>query len=134
MNRPLILITGATGYVGGRLLPLLFEKGFALRCLARTPDLLKVKAPVGVEVMAGDMLNKESLLKALQGVHTAYYLVHSMASASRFEERDRIAAKNFAESARRNHVKKIVYLGGLSQDTSGSRHLASREEVGKILR
>ncbi len=120
--------------MGGRLLPLLAEKGFALRCMARTPEQLKAKTPAGVEVIPGDVLNKDSLLKALQGVHTAFYLVHSMASTSRFEEMDRIAAKNFAEAARRNHIKKIVYLGGLSQDTSGNRHLASREEVGKILR
>ena len=133
-NQPLLLLTGATGYVGGRLLPLLVEKGFALRCLTRKPEYLLPKAPAGVEVVAGDLLNKESLLKAMQGVHTAYYLMHSMATTTRFEEKDRKAAQNFAEAARRTHLKKIVYLGGLCENTRYSRHLASREEVGKILR
>jgi uncharacterized protein YbjT (DUF2867 family) len=133
-SKSLMLLTGATGYVGGRLMPLLSEKGFALRCLTRRPEYLKPKAPAGVEVVAGDLLNKESLLKAMQGVHTAYYLAHSTAYSRRFEETDRIAAKNFAESARRTNIKKIVYLGGLCETSKGSRHLASREEVGKILR
>ncbi len=133
-DQPLILLTGSTGYVGGRLLPRLVEKGFALRCLARKPEYLKSKVPPGVEVVPGDVLKKDSLLKAMQGVHTAYYLVHSMASSGDFSERDRVAAQNFAETAKRNHLKKIVYLGGLCETSKGSRHLASREEVGKILR
>ncbi len=133
-DQPLILLTGATGYVGGRLLPLLLEKGYALRCLARKPEYLQSKSPAGVEVVAGDLLQKETILKALQGVHTAYYLVPSMASSPRFHETDRIAAKNFAEAARRTHVKKIVYLGGLCETSKGSRLMESREEVGKILR
>jgi uncharacterized protein YbjT (DUF2867 family) len=133
-DQSLILLTGATGYVGGRLLPRLVERGFNLRCLVRKPEYLKSKVPLGVEIVPGDVLKKESLLKAMQGVHTAYYLVHSMASSGDFTERDRIAAQNFAEAARRSHLKKIVYLGGLCETSNGSRHLASREEVGKILR
>lgn len=115
-------------------MPRLVEKGCALRCLTRKPEFLKSKLPPGAEVVAGDLLNKETILKAMQGVHTAYYLMHSMASSSRFEETDRKAAQNFAEAARRCHLKKIVYLGGLCENTRLSRHLASREEVGKILR
>jgi uncharacterized protein YbjT (DUF2867 family) len=134
-GRPLILLTGATGYVGGRLLQSLEQQGCRLRCLARRPDFLKPKVSPFTEVVQGDVLDRDSLNTALQDVHTAYYLVHSMGTAGSFEETDRQAAQNFAEAARASRVERVIYLGGLGDDTQGlSPHLRSRQEVGRILR
>jgi len=131
----LILLTGATGYVGGRLLPLLVECGWRVRCLARQPERLASRVPAGVEVMPGDVLDAASLAPAMQGVHAAYYLVHSMGTTGDFEEQDRIAADNFAAAARAAGVRRIVYLGGLGEDDAAlSAHLRSRHEVGERLR
>jgi uncharacterized protein YbjT (DUF2867 family) len=129
-----ILMTGASGYLGRKLLPLLVAKGHAVRCLTRKPEWLKPRVTEGVEVVAGDLANKETLLRAMKGIHTAYYLTHSPAYSSHFEEIDRIAAKNFAEAARRNNLKKIIYMGNICENSGRSRFLESREEVGKILR
>ncbi len=129
-----ILLTGASGYLGRKLLPLLAERGYALRCLTRKPDWLKSKVPEGVEVVAGDLLTKDTLLRAMKGIHTAYYLTHAPAYSNRFEEIDRISAKNFAEAARRSNIKKIIYMGRICENAGRSRYLESREEVGKILR
>jgi uncharacterized protein YbjT (DUF2867 family) len=134
MNQ-LVLLTGATGYVGGRLLRRLEEHGCRVRCLARRPEFLRSRVAPKTEVVAGDLLDRDSLDTALQGVHTAYYLVHSMGMGAEFEEADRTAARNFAEAARACGVKRIIYLGGLGVDTSRlSAHLRSRHEVGDILR
>ena len=92
----LILVTGATGYVGGRLLPLVVEDGWRVRCLARQPERLPSRVPAGVEVVPGDVLDAASLPPAMQGVEAAYYLVHSMGARRDFEEQDRLAADNFA--------------------------------------
>jgi uncharacterized protein YbjT (DUF2867 family) len=129
-----ILLTGATGYVGGRLLRVLEEGGLAVRCLARHPD--RVVARRGdTEVVAGDCLDEPSLTAAFTGVSQAFYLVHSMASGSSFAERDREAAANFGRAARRAGVRRIIYLGGLGDYTDSlSTHLKSRVETGETLR
>ncbi|MDP3069404.1 MAG: SDR family oxidoreductase [Opitutaceae bacterium] len=133
--RGLILLTGATGYIGGRLLPLLVEEGWRVRCLARQPKHLAPRVPEGVEVVQGDLLDADSLSAALQGVEAAYYLVHSMGAGGDFEEQDRRAAENFARAARAAGVQRIIYLGGLGEDEPDlSAHLRSRHEVGERLR
>ena len=130
-----VLLTGATGYVGGRLLPLLVADGWRVRCLARQPDHLSSRVQAGVEVVQGDLLNAESLSAAMQGVETAFYLVHSMGAKGDFEKQDRLAAENFASAARVAGVRRIVYLGGLGEDDPNlSAHLRSRHEVGERLR
>jgi uncharacterized protein YbjT (DUF2867 family) len=133
----LVLLTGASGYVGGRLLPRLEERGFALRCLARRPEFLARRVGADTEVVAGDVLREETLAGVLEGVHTAYYLIHSMGSADRagFEAQDRRAAENFGRAARAAGVRRIVYLGGLGdEDAELSPHLRSRHDVGRRLR
>lgn len=135
MNNNLVLLTGGTGYVGGRLLKRLESLGVATRCLARRPEHLRSKVGPSVEVVAGDVLDGDSLPASFVGVHTAYYLVHSMGSAGSFEEQDRVGAQNFAQAARTAGVQRIVYLGGLGDEgESLSPHLRSRHEVGDILR
>lgn len=130
----LTLVTGATGYVGGRLVPRLLAAGYSVRCLARDPARLAGRAWPGADIVAGDVLAPATLLPALAGVHTAYYLVHSMAEGEKgFAARDRTAAANFAEAAASAGVRRIIYLGGLGQG-SLSRHLRSRREVGDVLR
>jgi uncharacterized protein YbjT (DUF2867 family) len=130
-----ILLTGASGYVGGRLLPLLQEQGLAVRCLARRPEYLTPRVAAGTEIIAGDVLDRASLDAAMSGIDTAYFLVHSMGSAGKFDELDRQGAANFAAAARAAGVKRIVYLGGLGEgDATLSTHLRSRHEVGEVLR
>ena len=130
----LILLTGATGYVGGRLLRALETAGHHLRCLSRHPEALRPRAARGTEVVKGDVLDAASLRPGMLGVHTAYYLVHAMASVNSFEEEDRRSAHAFAVAARDAGVKRIIYLGGLGSGDELSTHLRSRQEVGRILR
>lgn len=130
----LVLLTGATGYVGGRLRRLFEEEGVPLRCLARRPEELRARVLASTEVVRGDLLEPATLALALSGVHTAYYLVHSMGSSDDFEQRDREAALNFRSAAEEAGVQRIVYLGGLAQSEQLSPHLRSRHEVGEILR
>ena len=130
-----VLLTGASGYVGGRLLPLLVEDGWRVTCLARQPGNLQAQVPAGVEVVAGDVLDAASLPAAMQGVEAAYYLVHSMGATGDFEAQDRRAADNFASAARAAGVRRIIFLGGLGEDDPDlSAHLRSRHEVGERLR
>lgn len=131
-----VLLTGASGYVGGRLLPLLESKPIKLRCLARNPEKLRPLVKRSTEIVRGDVLDPHSLETALKGVQTAYYLVHLMAGSYDFEKEDRQAATNFAAAAQRADVQRIIYLGGLGDDAdpSLSPHLRSRHEVGEILR
>jgi uncharacterized protein YbjT (DUF2867 family) len=135
-NRPLILLTGGSGYVGGRLIPLLEKQGVRLRCLARSPGNMRSRVQPGTEIVQGDVLDTASLDRALQGAHTAYYLVHVMSGSTDFEKEDRQAALNFAGAAKQAGVRRIIYLGGLGDDADPklSPHLRSRHEVGKILR
>jgi uncharacterized protein YbjT (DUF2867 family) len=132
-----VLLTGASGYVGGRLLPRLEARGLAVRCLARRPGYLERRVGPDTEVVEGDVLREETLQPAFEGVHTAFYLVHSMGSADQtgFEEQDRRGAENFGRAARAAGVRRIVYLGGLGDaDEDLSPHLRSRQEVGERLR
>ena len=131
-----ILVTGATGYVGGRLVPRLLEQGYRVRCLVRDAARLEGRGWKGVEVMTGDVLEYHTLLPALQGVDTAYYLVHAMAGGEEgFEMRDLYAAQNFGRAAQGAGVRRIIYLGGLGRDEDTlSPHLRSRHEVGEQLR
>jgi uncharacterized protein YbjT (DUF2867 family) len=132
-----ILVTGASGYVGGRLLRRLEDRGLLVRCLARRPEFLAGRVASETEVVEGDVLREETLPPAFEGVDTAYYMVHSMGSASQegFEAQDRIGAANFARAARAAGVRRIVYLGGLGDDDADlSPHLRSRHEVGRALR
>jgi uncharacterized protein YbjT (DUF2867 family) len=130
-----ILLTGASGYVGGRLLPLLVADGYRVRCLARQPEQLSSRVPAGVEVVQGNVLDAKSLSEAMKGVEAAYYLVHSMGSTGDFESQDRVAAENFAAAAHAAGVQRIIYLGGLGEDEPDlSAHLRSRHEVGERLR
>jgi uncharacterized protein YbjT (DUF2867 family) len=135
-SAPKVLLTGASGYVGGRLLPLLEQQSVVVHCLARNPDKLRPIVKSSTKVFQGDVLDKSSLDAALQGVQTAYYLVHLMSGSADFEKEDRQAAQNFAESAKRSGVQRIIYLGGLGDDADPklSPHLRSRHEVGAILR
>jgi uncharacterized protein YbjT (DUF2867 family) len=133
-DRDLLLLTGATGYVGGRLLRALEAQGRRLRCMVRRPAQLASRVAVGTEVIAGDVLDPASLAPALAGVHTAYYLVHSMAASGDYDRRDREGAAAFGRAAREAGVRRIVYLGGLGHGPDLSRHLASRQEVGRVLR
>jgi uncharacterized protein YbjT (DUF2867 family) len=133
---PTVLLTGASGYVGGRLIPLLEKQPVILRCLARNPDKLQPLVGKSTEVVRGDVLDSSSLDGALKGVHTAYYLVHLMSASKDFEKDDKQAATNFADAAKKAGVRRIIYLGGLGDDTDPklSPHLRSRHEVGEILR
>jgi uncharacterized protein YbjT (DUF2867 family) len=130
-----ILLTGATGYVGGRLLEALEEQGRDLRCLARRPEFLRARVASSTSVVRGDCLDASTLGPALAGIETAFYLVHSMGNTKDFEEQDRRAAHNFGIAAKRAGVRRIVYLGGLGESSDGlSKHLRSRHETGEVLR
>jgi len=130
-----ILLTGATGYVGGRLLKALEQAGHRVRCLARRPEFLRSKVAAGTEVVPADLLDRTSLMPAMAGMQVAYYLVHSMGSQGAFEAQDRQAARQFAEAAHEAGIRRIIYLGGLGDDRQQlSPHLRSRHEVGEILR
>jgi len=116
-NAPVTLVAGASGYVGGRLIPLLEAQPGVVRCLARNPDKLRDHVSGATEVVRGDVLDPASLKEAMRGVRTAYYLVHLMSGSQNFEQEDRQAATNFAAAAREAGVRRIVYLGGLGDDT-----------------
>ena len=131
-----ILLTGATGYIGGRLAPMLLDAGHRVRCLTRSPDKLRdVDWAARTEIVQGDALDRADLDQAMEGVDLVYYLVHAIGSGGDFEERDRRAASNLARAAAAAGVRRIVYLGGLrpGSDETASPHLASRAEVGQIL-
>ena len=129
------LVTGATGYVGGRLVPRLLDNGFAVRALARTPEKLAgVPWRDRIEVVKGDLGDPESLAAAFENVDIVYYLVHSMGFEKDFAAEERRAAQNVVAAARRAGVRRIVYLSGLHpEDAELSTHLGSRTTVGEIL-
>jgi len=132
---PLILLTGATGYIGGRLLRRLESTGYQVRCLARRPEALREKVREGTEVVRGDVLDRASLDRAMEGVEMAYYLVHSMGATGSFEDADREAAMNFGQAAKAAGVERMIYVGGLGREKEDlSPHLRSRHEVGHVLR
>jgi uncharacterized protein YbjT (DUF2867 family) len=130
----MILVTGATGYVGGRLVPRLQEQGYKVRCLARDASRLKGRWEA-VDIVQGDVLNKDSLQNVFREIDTAYYLIHSMGGEGEFSETDISAAENFARAAEKQGVKRIIYLGGLgSTEENLSKHLSSRLQTGDTLR
>ncbi|MFG2679913.1 SDR family oxidoreductase [Streptomyces sp. NPDC048392] len=135
---PRCLVTGATGYIGGRLVPELLGAGHRVRCLARSPHKLRDHPWAGeVEVVRGDATDADSVARATEGVDVAYYLVHALGSGDDFEATDRRAARVFAGRAKAAGVRRIVYLGGLTPSDVPERdlspHLRSRAEVGRIL-
>jgi uncharacterized protein YbjT (DUF2867 family) len=130
----IILVTGATGYVGGRLWRRLEANGKRVRCMVRRQSVLASRVGLATQVVEADVLKPETLATALEGVEMAYYLVHSMGSGGDFEAQDRKAAKNFGDAARRAGVQRIIYLGGLGRGPELSPHLKSRHEVGQVLR
>ena len=131
----MILVTGATGYVGGRLVERLLQEGYNVRVIVRDPDRLIGRPWLKrVEVTTGDVLDRNSLSQALSGIDSAYYLVHSMLEEKNFSNIDKIGAENFGYTAKENNVKRIIYLGGLGNPKrSLSVHLKSRHETGSIL-
>jgi len=129
-----ILLTGATGYVGGRLLKLLQGTENTIRCLVRNPDHLRERTDVSVEIFKGDLLDYKSLSPAFKEIDIAYYLVHSLAHGHDFHQIELQSAKNFAKAAQKAGVKRIIYLSGLGHGEDLSIHLKSRHDVGRILR
>lgn len=132
-----ILLTGATGYVGGRLLPTLLEHDHTVRALVRRPE--QAQLPAGVEVAGGDVIEDRGLDAALEGVDVAYYLVHSMGrgsgSTAQFAASDRRGAANFGRAAKAAGVRRVIYLGGLDAgEEHSSEHLQSRHETAEVLR
>ncbi|MCF8261935.1 MAG: SDR family oxidoreductase [Melioribacteraceae bacterium] len=130
-----VLVTGATGYIGGRLVPRLVEKGYFVRCMARDASRISDRWQ-GAETIAGDVLQPESLQAVLEDIDIAYYLIHSMsAGEDSFGELDIQAARNFSTAAKNCGVKRIIYLGGLGAEKNElSPHLASRQKTGEILK
>jgi len=135
--QPLVLVTGVTGYVGGRLVPRLLEAGYRVRVLVRgEPQRLSSRSWYEqVDIFIGDVLQAEGLDAAMKDVEVAYYLIHSMRDNTEFSQRDIQAAQNFAFAAKAAGVERIIYLGGLG-DPEGelSEHLQSRQETGTALR
>jgi uncharacterized protein YbjT (DUF2867 family) len=130
----MLLLTGATGYVGSRLLRRLEQERLPVRCLCRNPEALRWRVARGTELVGGDLLLLPSLGPAFAGVDTAFYLVHSMNSGSRFEADEAAAAANFAMAAMKAGVRRIIYLGALASGGNLSPHMRSRVETGNILR
>jgi len=135
-SNDLILVTGASGYIGGCLVPRLLEKGYRVRCLTRNPTSLQNRSWFSqVEIVQGDILASAAVYEALENVRRCYYLVHSMSSGQRYIEQDRLAATNFGAIAGRAGVQQIIYLGGLADPTSElSSHMRSRVQTGELLR
>jgi len=131
-----VLVLGATGYVGGRLVPRLLQAGYRVRVLVRDPDKIQGREWLDkIEVYKGDVLERDSIVPALDGTTAMYYLIHSMSGDGDFERRDREAAENVATIAGQTGLHRIIYLGGLGRrDIEQSPHLRSRHEVGRILR
>ena len=130
-----ILVTGATGYIGGRLVPRLVESGRRVRVLVRSRSRALARSwHPRVDVAVGDVLDPETLTAALAGIDTAYYLIHSMSSGADFHDQDIRAARSFGRAAKAAGVKRIIYLGGLGDPASRlSHHLRSRQSTGQAL-
>lgn len=140
-TKPRVLITGATGFIGGRLLRALTKEGFPVRCIVRSSERFRKRfgESPGMEVVEGDLLNRESTRRALEGMDAAFYLVHSMggrgmSEIKSFAERDRKAAENFVRASDETGLGRVIYLGGLGEMGDNlSEHLKSRQHVGEIL-
>ena len=137
-DRAFCLVTGVTGYVGGRLVPWLLERDYRVRVLTRDRDRLQGRGWIEeVEVIEGDVLKPETLPEVMEGIDVAYYLIHSMSGNKNesFHERDMRAARNFGKAANKHGLDRIIYLGGLGNpDDDLSRHLRSRQKTGECLR
>ena len=131
-----ILLTGATGYIGTRLLPCLIEQGHEVYALVRSRSRIEIpkKFEGRLHVIQADLLNPSSLLQIPDEIDAAYYLVHSMSTSPKFDELEATSAKNFADRLGNTRAKQIIYLSGLSNEERLSRHLTSRKRVGEILR
>ncbi|HEY5196764.1 MAG TPA: NAD(P)H-binding protein [Solirubrobacteraceae bacterium] len=127
-----ILITGATGFIGGRLADELGTSGAAVRCLVRDRSRAGRLEAAGHGLRVGDVTDAESLVGAGEGIDVAYFLIHAMAGGPGFEERERLGARNFAVMAKREGIGRVIYLGGLGEE-SVSKHLSSRHEAAQIL-
>ena len=137
MNPDLILVTGANGYIAGRLIPRLLERGCSVRALARQPERLRGRPWLaGVQAVRGDVHEPQGLERALEGVHTAYYLIHSMSSGRGYMRVELQAARLFAQAAERAGLQHVIYLGGLAdpQAPNLAPHMRSRIETGEMLR
>ena len=132
----LVLVTGATGYIGGRLVPRLLEAGYPVRCMVRDANRLQGRTWTDqVEVVEGDPFHPETLPQALNGAWAAYYFIHSLYTGKDFSARDIEAARNFSRAAKGTGVERIIYLGGpLDPNAEMSEHLKSRLETGDALR
>ncbi len=129
-----ILLTGATGYVGGRLLPILERSGYRVKCLVRKPEYFKSRVGSNTVIVQGDALDKKSVISAMQDVDIAFYLVHFLTDVKDFERKELTAAANFSEAAVSAGVKRIIYLSGLGGRGDLSPHLQTRHQTGAILR
>lgn len=136
MPKEQVLVTGATGYIGGLLIPALLERGYRVRALARNSKRLVSRPWYGqVEIVEGDALQPFTLIKALENVHTAYYLIHSMSNGNGYTALEIQSAKNFASAAEQAGVQHIIYLGGLAKpQNTNSKHMTSRIQTGATLR
>lgn len=136
MPSPLILVTGASGYIASRLIPQLLQRGYHVRAFARQPKRLNPRSWCSqVEMAAGDVMDASTLEPALKGVHTAYYLIHNMASGRGYTDRELEGARNFARAAESAGVQHIIYLGGLADEEQHiAPHMRSRIETGVTLR
>jgi uncharacterized protein YbjT (DUF2867 family) len=135
-DKPHVLVTGVTGYVGGRLAPLLVQAGYRVRVMVRDPHRFEGRPWLGqVEVVQGDVFNPASLSAALTGIDVTYYLIHSMLGGAGFHQRDLDAARRFGQAAKAAGVSRIIYLGGLGDPAADlSEHLRSRQQTGQALR
>lgn len=136
MDKKLVLVTGATGYIASRLIPELLERGYRVRCLARQPLRLKTRTwfPY-VEVVRGDVMDPSTLAPTMEGVHTAYYLIHNMSSGQGYTSLEQSGAQNFASAAEKVGVAHLIYLGGLADPGEKiSYHMRSRIDTGEALR
>ncbi len=134
MHKRTVLVTGATGYIGGRLVPALVHRGYHVRCLVRHPEKARGRFDRSVEIVGGDLLQPASLSVEHFDAGTAYYLVHALASSGDLGEEEAAAATNFVHSAHEGGVERIIYLGALGSGATSSPHLTSRHDVGRILR
>ena len=134
-RKGLVLVTGATGYIGGRLVPRLRQRGWPVRCMLRDPDRLAGRGWEGVEAVKGDMFKPETLTAAMEGARFAFYLVHSLQAWGDYTDKEKTSALNFAKAAKAAGVERIIYLGGLGRsDDNLSAHLRSRQLAGEALR
>ena len=139
MPQPAILVSGAIGYVGGRLIPRLLESGFRVRALGRSLEKLACRPWANherIELVQGNVLDRAEMVRAARGCHAAYYLVHSMiAQKGSYTEADRTGAKNMVHAAAAEGIERIIYLGGLGEISNLrlSDHLKSRHEVADVL-